>query len=269
MEDWGEPHYYHTQYAVAEMVYELNLYCRRNQKGMIYSVDGLVDVIESIDRENSEILGNHTKNLLGQVYYDLKDEANKAYDYYLECCDDDESLYNAFLFKVKGVYWQNFVCDYERANKYYLKSILIFPEYFSAWYKMGYCYYQLNNKRMALFCFETIVKILESREYSMLTPKDIEHLFLSLKQCAELVYEINAEIDSSINYAMRAEKLWNSMPYNIYLDIISDNSKEKQKLVKEVKDNLNIKEIALHLSNMYKLRNEYDKAHYYEEKYLI
>ena len=103
----------------------------------------------------------------------------------------------------------------------------------------------------------------------MLTPKDIEHLFLSLKQCAELVYEINAEIDSSINYAMRAEKLWNSMPYNIYLDIISDNSKEKQKLVKEVKDNLNIKEIALHLSNMYKLRNEYDKAHYYEEKYLI
>lgn len=269
LEEWGGTLYYHTQYAIAEMVYELNLYCRRNQKGMIYSVDGLVDVIESIDRENSEILGNHTKNLLGQVYYDLKDEANKAYDYYLECCDDDESLYNAFLFKVKGVYWQNFVCDYERANKYYLKSILIFPEYFSAWYKMGYCYYQLNNKRMALFCFETIVKILESREYSMLTPKDIEHLFLSLKQCAELVYEINAEIDSSINYAMRAEKLWNSMPYNIYLDIISDNSKEKQKLVKEVKDNLNIKEIALHLSNMYKLRNEYDKAHYYEEKYLI
>lgn len=269
LEEWGGTLYYHTQYAIAEMVYELNLYCRRNKKGMIYSVDGLVDVIESIDRENSEILGNHTKNLLGQVYYDLKDEANKAYDYYLECCDDDESLYNAFLFKVKGVYWQNFVCDYERANKYYLKSILIFPEYFSAWYKMGYCYYQLNNKRMALFCFETIVKILESREYSMLTPKDIEHLFLSLKQCAELVYEINAEIDSSINYAMRAEKLWNSMPYNIYLDIISDNSKEKQKLVKEVKDNLNIKEIALHLSNMYKLRNEYDKAHYYEEKYLI
>lgn len=269
LEDWGEPHYYHTQYAVAEMVYELNLYCRRNQKGMVYSVDGLVDVIESIDKKNSGFLGNHTKSLLGQVYYDLKDEANKAYDYYLECCDDDESLYNAFLFKVKGVYWQNFVCDYERANKYYLKSILIFPEYYSAWYKMGYCYYQLNNKRMSLFCFETIVKILKNREYSMLTPKDIEHLFLSLKQCAELVYEINADVDISIDYAKSAEELWNNMPNNMYLDIISDNSEEKQKLVQEVKDNLNIKEIALHLSNMYKLRNEYDEAHYYEEKYLI
>lgn len=269
LKEWGEERYRHTQYAVAEMTYELNLYCQRNLKGMVYSVDGLIEVIEALDKKNSEDFGNHTKCLLGQVYYDLKDEGNNAYEYYLECCNDNESLYNAYLFKIKGIYWQNFVGDYERANKYYLKSILIFPEYFSAWYKMGFCYYQLNNKKMALHCFETVVEILQNTENTMLAPKDIEHLFLSLKQCAELIYEINADIEKSIEYALKAIELWMKISNNEYLKMIGSGEEETKILREEVKKNLDIKKVAVYTSKMYKMNNQYEKAQQIEENFGI
>lgn len=264
---WGEEQYLHTQYAVAEMTYELNLYCRRNLNGMVYSVDGLIEVLNALDKKHNKFFSNHTKCLLGQVYYDLKDEGNNAYEYYLDCCDDDESLYNAYLFKIKGIYWQNFVGDYERAIKYYIKSILIFPEYYSAWYKMAFCYYQLNKKEMALYCFETVVQILENIENTVLAPKDIEHLFLSLKQCAELVYEIDADIEKSIKFASNAIELWEKISDNEYLTMISSQEEETKILREEVKKNLDIKKVAVYISKMYKMDNQYEKAQQIEEHF--
>lgn len=269
---WGESKYLHTQYAVAQMVYELNLYCRRNKKSFIYDVDGLITVIKKLDDRNSEYFGNHTKSLMGQVYYELLDKENTAYECFLHCCNNDESIYNAYIFKVKGGYWHDFIADYERANKYYFKSILIFPEYFSAWYKMGYCYYQMNQKSKALFCFQMVIDILEGKkegeDYCSLAPKELEHLFLAYRQYAGIVYELDADVESAIEYDLKAVKLWKNISYNNYFKKIGEEE-DISKFCDEIKNNLNVDKVYEHLSKMYKMANQYDDAEKYKQSYLI
>ena len=261
--DWGDNRYHHTQYAVVEMAYELNAYCHRNQKGMKYSVNNLINIAASLNEKYS-----FKEGLLGQIYYYLQEAPNQAYNCYVNYWSKDDFIDNAFILKEMGLYWEKYNCNYEKAIIYYLKSILLFPEYFSSWYRMGCCYYKLNNKKMALFCFNTVVEILENDNYDILSSKELEYLFLSLTQCSTLIYEIETNIEKSIEYSLKAEKLWNNIPNNLYLEKISYDSKEKLLLINNSKQSLNIKEISKHISNMYLLKNQYDIAEKYKNKYL-
>lgn len=262
LKGWGDNRYYHTQYAVAEMAYELNAYCYKNQKGIRYSIDNLINIVTSLNENYC-----FKEGLLGQIYHYLQESPNQAYNYYIDCLNRNNYTYNNFIFKELGIYWEKYNCNCEKAIIYYLKSILLFPEYFSSWYRMGCCYYKLNNKKIALSCFNMVVEILEDDNDNMLTPKELEYLFLSLTQCATLTYEIEANIEKSIEYSLKAEKLWNNISNNLYLKKISCSNKEKLLLINNVKQNLNIKKISNHIFSMYLLKNQYDIAEEYKNKY--
>lgn len=261
----GDEKFRHLQYALAEVAYQLDLYCRQNERLYIYNVNDIIYIINKLDESCSQEFGNLTKCLLGQIYYNLQERPNTSYEYYLECCKNDESLYNAYLFREKGRYWQDFIGDYERANQYYFKSIIIYPEYFSSWYKMGFCYYQCNNKKKALYCFERVIDIFDNYniEDTLFAAKDIEHLFLSKVQCAKIVYEVNADVESAIKYDLDAIELWKSISNNKYLEKISEQQ-ECERLKMEVQKNLDISKVKSHLRQMYKLNNQYDEAEKYQ-----
>jgi tetratricopeptide (TPR) repeat protein len=226
-------------------------------------------MIEQIDRKQSKYLGNTAKCLLGQVYNDLFGDANTAYEYFLQGCDKSESLYNAYIFKIKGMYWQYFVGDYQRAIKYFYKSVCIHKEYFAAWYKMGFCYYKMDKKRKAFIAFNAVVKILKPKfMQTCLTPKETEHLFLASKQCAGIIYELDADIERAIEYDLLAESVWKNIGDNGFYMFLSDDYEEQNNLRKETQRRLNIKMVYDHISKMYKMDNEYQIARKYEEKYL-
>ena len=262
LKGWGDNKYHHTQYAVVEMAYELNAYCYKNQKEIRYSIDNLINIVTSLNENYC-----FKEGLLGQIYHYLQESPNQAYNYYIDCLNRNNYTYNNFILKELGIYWEKYNCNCEKAIIYYLKSILLFPEYFSSWYRMGCCYYRLNNKKIALSCFNMVVEILEDDNDNMLTPKELEYLFLSLTQCATLTYEIEANIEKSIEYSLKAEKLWNNISNNLYLKKISCSNKEKLLLINNVKQNLNIKKISNHISSMYLLKNQYDIAEEYKNKY--
>lgn len=206
---WRNAATLHLQYAFLNLAYEGNLYCIRGGGPMIYTADSLArmcrSLLQSLDEEGWK--GSFSL-LLAQVYDDLLMDYNKAFEYYIKCCND----FNAYAYYRKGIIFQDQAGDYEKALKYYLISAQIYPEYYRAWYRIGRCYMLLDRYRDALEAFRNIMRILEPRlNADVLRPMEIEYLFKAQNQCAYICNKALGRLGQSVIENQIAVKVWKTI----------------------------------------------------------
>lgn len=237
--NWGEARYIHLQYAALNMAYEGDLYCIRNNRGLIYDPHSLVQVCKLIlnSGENLKKLKESFYLLLAQIYDDLLKDANMAYEYYLLACKD----YNAYIYYRKGGYWQEYAKDYNKAVKYYIKSVSIYPEYYRAWYMLGFCYMMLGRCTEALDVYRNIGQILTPRlDKRQMRPMEIEYMFKAQNQCAYICNKVMNNPQQSIRENFKAVEVWEAIDRSMFFDFFSPD----QAIVrKRVKKQLNVSKI--------------------------
>ena len=247
--NWGDKEYIHLQYAALNLAYEGNQYCIRNSKTLIYKSAGIADVCEQLLNKGIEPteLSDSFNMLLAQIYDDLLKDANKAYPYYLLACKD----YNAYAFYRKGIYWQEYAKDYNKAIKYYSQSVHIYPEYYRAWYRLGNCFMLTNKCREALEIFRHVNCILKPRlETKKIRPMEIEYLFKAQNRCAYICNKVLNNKQQSIRENMEAIKAWEAIDNSSFFEFFKE---EEETTRKRVKKELNILKIYMEI---YKLADK-------------
>lgn len=204
---------------------------------LLYDPHSLIKVCKTILRGEQKELEESFYLLLAQIYDDLLKDSNMAYEYYLPACKD----YNAYAYYRKGIYWQEYAKEYEKAAKYYAKSVCIFPEYYRAWYMLGFCYMNMGRCSEALDVFRNIGRILNPRlNTKKMRPVEIEYLFKAQNQCAYICNKVMNNPQQSIRENFKAEEVWNAIDQSEFFDIFAPD----QAIVrKRVKKQLNVSKI--------------------------
>ena len=260
----GEDFYVHMQYALIRFSYEADLYCRRNNRPFIYNVSSLLSIGNKL-LDHSTSLEMGVKTLVGLIYGNLLSNENEAYNSYLQACYGRN--FNAYLYLLKGQYWQNFDIDYERANRYFLFSVCNFPEYYRAWYKIGCCLIKMGKPEKALVAFNTVRKILLQRlDAGCIKVMEIEHFFLACYQYADIVFKQYNDVKTAIQYYLYAEKSWNSITETKFFELISSDNTEQERLRKVARKNLDIGKIYDQLMMLYVRSGQKKEAAEYNDK---
>lgn len=264
----GQEVFEHLWYAVMNTLYEADLYCKRSFCSYSYSVDNLLEMLQTSIKNN--IIGTSLRNsaymLLGQIYDDLVRNHDTAYEYYLKCCSNTDR-HNAYVFMRKGQYWQEQAEQYETAIKYYMRSISIFPEYYRAWYRMGNAYYHLRNYREAYTSYDAVIRILTERlDAGQIRPMEIEHLFLAANQCSRICMDRNRDVGKAIELLCLAERVWNEIDQSKFIEMMSTEEGESQIFRSITKEKLNIGNVFERLGELYGLCGHREIAEEYRRK---
>lgn len=260
----GEDSYVHLQYALIRYSYEADLYCRRNNKPLIYNVTSLLSISNKL-LDHSTLLEMGVKTLIGLVYSNLLSNENEAYNSYLQACYGRR--FNAYLYMLKGQYWQNFDVDYKKANRYFLFSVRNFPEYYRVWYKIGCCLIKMRKPEKALVAFDAVRKILLQRlNAGCIKVMEIEHFFLSCYQYADIVFKEYKDAKTALQYYLYAEKAWNSIMETRFFELISSEKSEIEQLRKIAKKNLDIEKVYNKLIMLYVRTGQIKEATKYNDK---
>lgn len=241
---------YYLKYAIINVAYEVDSYCADYKHSMAFSIQSLLDFAQELENqiqgENDcfSIYSLHALN--GQIYDDLLNNGETAFEYYLKCCDGMDKI-NAYVFMLKGLYCTASFKDNKFAIRYYLKSILIYHEYYRAWFKMGNCFIKMGDKKNALIAFNVVIKILSVRlEAEVIRPLEAEHLYLAYEKIALLTgdrrefkiafYDLNTRFLNLLN------KITASNFYDLMLmeEDSTAQAEEKQLLIKKVKNHIKI-----------------------------
>lgn len=186
---WGESCGERIQYSIANASYALDFYCKKMGRKLEILPDSLITICDYMENFYDDSLQNALMVLKAQVCLDLLEDVTKGYHYLLSICDRYGD-YNAYAYFLKGNYWLNNAQDYENAEKYYVRAIERFPEYYRAWYRLGVAYYKIGDKEKALTAFESVIKILKPRMLdNKLRVRETEHLFLAYKYSGNIYYE--------------------------------------------------------------------------------
>ncbi len=227
----------------------MDSYCTAYKHSMAFSIQSLLDsakelesqiIKESIDIDCSFSI-NSVYALIGQMYNDLLDDHEESFKYYLKCCQGTDKI-NAYVFMLKGLYCATYIGDNKNAIKYYLKSVLIYHEYYRAWFKMGNCFVKIGDKKNAVLAFNVVIKILSVRlEAGVIRALETEHLYLAYEKIALITgdkreykvafFDLNTRVLNLLN------KIDMSSFYNLMLmenDSISQ-MEEKKQLIKKIK----------------------------------
>lgn len=260
----GDDFYVHLQYALIRYSYEADLYCRRNNKPFIYNVPSLLSISNKL-LDHSTSLEMGVKTLIGLVYSNLLSNENEAYNSYLQACYGRG--FNAYLYMLKGQYWQNFDVDYKKANRYFLFSVRNFPEYYRVWYKIGCCLIKMKKPEKALIAFDTVRKILLQRlDAGCIKVMEIEHFFLACHQYADIVFKEYKDAKTAIQYYLYAEKAWDSVMDTRIFELISKEKSEIEQLRKIARKNLDIENVYNRLIMLYARAGQMKEAALYNDK---
>ncbi len=232
---WGEE-YIHLQYAVLNLAYEEDLYCIKNGRNMVFSPESIRDTCELVLKKSLDKMKGSFYLLLAQIYDNLIEDPNMAYQYYLKEC----KTYNAYAFYRKGLYWQDYAKDYDKAIKFYKKSICIYPVYYQAWYELGRCYMLSERSREALGMFRNVSKILKPRlDAKQMRPMEIEYMFKAQNLCGYICNDFLGNPRLAIIENLKAEEAWDTIEKSVFFHILP-----KEKLVRNsMKKKLNIAQI--------------------------
>lgn len=255
------------EYAFLSVACDVNLYCQRNSRVNLFKSHALETLGQDLEKNGPASMQSSAKILLGQIYDAFLGDTNHAYELYVEGCNSTGD-YNAYAFFLKGQYWQNFVQKYREANKYYLKSVMIWPEYYRAWYKLGFCFFKLDRVEEAVVAYDCVRRILEPRlKANTIRPMEIEHLFLACRQCGEILSTSGRDIKRAIQYDLCAAEAWEKIEETSFWDLMTEDEEERRALQKEIKERLSIRKIYEHLYGLYGLIGDKGKTTQYEKKY--
>lgn len=239
---WGDRRYFHMQYAVLNMIYELNCLCARYKKKLEYRRDSLLRLCNFLETRIDGLLGDSVKMLVGQIFDDLYRNPNAAYERYVNCCNEN-TIYNSYVYFRKGNYWQDFGEDWEQALKYYTQAVVIYPPYYRAWYKIGLCNRKLGRNRQAVSAYENVRKCLANRiEGKCVRPLEIEHIFKAQVQIAE-IWEKNGNRDNAIRELNWAERVWDLIEETSFYGLMCSNVQGQNYYKNITRENLDIENV--------------------------
>lgn len=241
---------YYLKYAIINVAYEADSYCVDYNHSMAFSIQSLLDFAQELQNqirgENDcfSIYSLHALN--GQIYNDLLNNGETAFEYYLKCCEGMDKI-NAYVFMLKGLYCTASFKDNKFAIRYYLKSILIYHEYYRAWFKMGNCFIKMGDKKNALIAFNVVIKILSVRlEAEVIRPLEAEYLYLSYEKIALLTGDRQELKIAFYDLNTRFLNLLNKITVSSFYDLMlmeedsTAQAEEKQLLIKKVQNQIKI-----------------------------
>lgn len=262
---WGDRRFFHMQYATLNMIYELNCLCVRYQEELVYSKESLLRLCDALETGLDGLLGDSVKMLKGQVYDDLFQNPNAAYERYVNCCNSD-TTYNSYVYLRKGNYWQDFGEDWEQALKYYTQAVYIYPEYYRAWFKIGLCNRKLGRNREAVTAYENVRRCLSDRIVGKcVRPMEMEHIFKAQVQIAE-IWEKNGNQDNAIEALRWAERIWDLAENTSFYALMSMTPAEEEFYRKKTKENLDIESVYERLIVLNTIAGNRDEVLRYREK---
>lgn len=247
--DWGKEDSFYIQYSILNIAYEGNQYCYKNEKSMWYSSKELADICKSL--LNNEDITENTRNslnlLLAQIYSDLLNDPNAAYQYFDLACEN----YNAYVYFKIGCYWQDYAGDYAKAIEYYRDSVYIYPEYYRAWYRMGNCYMETAKCEKAIDVFQNVARILEPRQdKGCLRPMEIEYLFKAHNQCAYVWNKIFRRTVNSLMENYKAVEVWKDIEHSNFFERILGEKETQGPIRTRTQNELNINKIIYEISKL-------------------
>lgn len=260
---WGNEKYMHMQYSALATIYDLDFFCLRNKLPIEYDRNNLLELCDIFETHFQGVLAESIIQLKGQIYDDLLLSQNKAYEQYVECCNEDGG-YNSYVYYRKGFYWQTFASEYKMAIKYFLKSVQIYHEYYRAWFKLGFCYQQLREYEKAIEAYKNVYKCLRERVLKKcIRPLEIEHIFKAQIQIAH-INEIIGNWEEAIDAAIVAEDVWNSISTTSFFDLMC-LPEEIELYQQKTCDNLNIQSVYEKLFQWYTIVGDKERAAFYEK----
>lgn len=258
---WGEIALLRTQLACLRLIYEINLFCRKNGENDNYDSDTLLALCKKIDEVADEKLGNSVKVLMGNIYNDLLSDPNKAYECYVAGCTEKYG-YDAYLYFMKASYWQNDAQEYDKAIKYFEISLKIYPEYYRAWYRLGRCFQYKADFASASTCFYNVKQCLNKRyENNVLRPLEFDYLFKAEMQLSIINIKLK-EYGRALENALNAKAIIDSISNSRFFNIVFDNEKIS-KYKKITRKNLPENKMLDTIGILYDIIGDQDKAREY------
>lgn len=263
---WGQNSFEHLQFAAISTAYDSNWFCRTRKIPLMFVSDTVIDVCRNMQSNFGNYLGDSVKMLEGMIYDDLLDNSNVAYEFYVNSCTSKKT-YNSYVFFRKGLYWQHFTDQMDSAIKYFEKSVAIFPDYYRAWFKIGFCCQKAGRYKEALRAYCNVKNILCKRlQGQRIRPLEIEHLFKSQLQSLVIWEEIYNNIAKAIEAGGIAEIAWKEIDSTIFFNKMCTNGEEEQRYREYTRENLPVSSLYIKMIELYKIDGNYNKAKEYESK---
>lgn len=233
--------YPHLKFALLNVAYEVNLYCKRCERPQIYSYREIIDMANELKSVMGNLLERSIELLLVQVELNLSRDRTAAYYRMSELCRNDINV-NSYIFFLKGNYWVSEE-DYERAEKYYRNAIIRFPQYYRAWYQLGVCLYNQGEAEKARKAFLTVKKILTERfEKNVLRPMEVEYLYQACLYCGK-IQESYAAFSGALLYYGFARRVWESVETSKFIHYLEQKNQQGILVFERIKNEFDIFEL--------------------------
>lgn len=241
---WDSDGYLHCKYAVADIFYEMNLFCKKND--IDYYMDN--DSIINICSHNEEHLNSFIM-LKARVYDNLIENPEIAFQLYNECCNVD---YNSkvFLYKAEMMDKMN---SADRAIDYYKKSLSINPQCYKAWSKLGRNYLKCKSYTDACICCRNVVLNLQNKiAAGNLTIVDYDYMYNTYINMIQIDIILNNYI-RALELCKRALETYRSIDSNkLYSKYKVDYSYVREDIISII-DTAVLKKHGIELSSRYGL----------------
>lgn len=252
---WGNEGYLHCRYAFINVLFELNIFCKKNDLDYYVDSKSLLNACKHIDVENEERLGNSFKVLQAQIYDQLLENMGEAFKIYVACCNNS---YDSYVYFCKGdmMYKKR---EVQRAIDYYKQSTRIYPQYYRAWYKLAVCYKEVDiqeNWKLALVAFEKVVQILHNKaNNNLLRALEIEYLFDSYMNILDIKKRIG-DFRGALAYCDEALKIYLNLDQDFFYEIMGIRLIENESIKMDITSHLDMEKLkkeGIELSMMFDL----------------
>lgn len=248
------------------IAYNTNLYARRLKKSIYDSNDLLEKCKYYIDIKNK--YKNAFITLMADILNYLGME-KEAYDYYDMVCKD-EIQYNDYAFYMKGLYWRIHGFRDDIASKYFLKSITINPNSYSAWYLFGCTTRDIKDTKKfkninVANIYNTVNQILiEKIRVNYFNGNEYYVLINSLLKMSIILDDTGYKAQA-LTALLLIEHIYDNISNNILLDNISNDEHDFKSAFK---NSIDISKIYRRIIELYYKVGDYDMCNSYEKKYL-
>lgn len=262
---WEDTELLPIKHAILKLGYEANWYCLRSKRFETYDNGELLELCNSMikrltpDDDYRGSIGLLKTQIIDELLFDK----NVSYDFYVMF----STSYNAFANFRLGEYWRETHPD--RAIVHYLGSVVSYPTYYRAWYRLAICYMEMGYDELALQAFSTVISILEPKFKTLsIRPMEIEYLLKALNFGAETKFKCFGNPHDAIIGNELAIDIWKSIDKTKSYDLIYDQN-DALYLRNKNKQNLSLKKVYKDLMEAYKCLRDDEMVRKYEKKYIF
>lgn len=242
---WDSDGYLHCKYAVADIFYEMNLFCKKNGINDYMDNDSIINICSN----NEEYFGHSFIMLKARVYDNLIENPETAFQLYNECSN---AGYNSkvFLYKAEIMDKMN---NADRAIDYYKKSLSINPQCYKAWSKLGRNYLKCKSYTDAYICYRNVVLNLQNKMAAgNLTIVDYDYMYNDYINMIQIDIILNNYV-RALELCKCALEMYKSINFNkLYSKYKVDYSYIREDIISML-DTAVLKKYGIELSSRYGL----------------